>query len=97
MNVFAAMFHLFLSLSKSMIKWAKSGFKVVPYYTFWKRRLICSNCNDKLTYRCPTCGCFLWAICHLPIATCENWDKYLDKSKYEVDGKQTSIEPPFGE
>jgi hypothetical protein len=68
-------YELARSFVRAMYFWAKSGFKIVPYYTFWKRRLICKVCTQGVGHRCPVCGCFLWAICKLSSSHCKNWDE----------------------
>ncbi len=77
-------YNLAKSLAIAMFYWAKSGFKIVPYYLCWKRRLICKNCTSGVGSRCPTCGCFIWAITKLSSSRCSNWDKYLGTDKETI-------------
>jgi hypothetical protein len=54
--------------TKAMIKWGKSGLKCVDKETYIKRRSICSECVDG--WRCPHCGCMLWAKVALTTEKC---------------------------
>lgn len=76
-------YELARSFVRAMYFWAKSGFKIVPYYTFWKRRLVCKVCTQDVGHRCPVCGCFLWAICKLSSSHCKNWDIYRNMDAEE--------------
>ena len=79
-----AMYDLARSLFMSLKKWARSGFRVVDYSTYWQRKRICKICSLYST-RCPQCGCFLFAICRMSTTSCPNWDKHVksDPSKFE--------------
>lgn len=54
--------------TKAMVKWAKSGLKVVDKETYIKRRQTCSDCQPNGT--CPVCGCQLWAKVALATENC---------------------------
>ena len=56
------------NFAKAMIKWGGSGFKTVDKETYIKRRQICSACVDG--WRCPHCGCMLWAKVALTTEKC---------------------------
>ena len=73
--------HMGWSFVKAMYYWAKTGFKVVPYYVSWKRRLICKNCSEDMGHRCPTCGCFTLLLSKLASSRCTNWDKFVKMDK----------------
>ena len=58
--------------AKSMAKWGKSGFKTVSKEEYIRRRKICSDCSGG--WRCPKCGCMLWAKVALETQECEKWN-----------------------
>jgi len=58
--------------TKAMAKWAKSGLKTVSKEEYERRRLICSKCSGG--WRCPKCGCMLWAKAALATEKCEKWE-----------------------
>ena len=62
---------------RSMLRWARPGFKLVPYYQYWRRRVICRSCNANWP-RCPICGCWLWAYARLGTSECRNWTDIND-------------------
>jgi hypothetical protein len=53
---------------KAMIRWGKSGLACVSKDEYIKRRSICNNCTDG--WRCPHCGCMLWAKVALVTEKC---------------------------
>lgn len=65
--------------AKSMAKWAGSGFALVSKDEYLRRRNICNVCNGG--WRCPVCGCSLWAKAHLETQHC---DKGLWEAKVSV-------------
>lgn len=54
--------------AKSMIKWAGSGFALVDETEYLRRRSICNVCSGG--WRCPSCGCLLWAKAQLVTQNC---------------------------
>ncbi|MEN6384788.1 MAG: hypothetical protein ABFD79_06285 [Phycisphaerales bacterium] len=54
--------------TKAMIRWGKSGMACVSKDECIKRRSICSDCTDG--WRCPHCGCMLWAKIALAMERC---------------------------
>lgn len=54
--------------TRAMIKWGKSGLKCVSKEDYLARRTICSKCTDG--WRCPHCGCMLWAKIALATEKC---------------------------
>jgi len=60
-----------VSFSKAMFKWAKSGFDMVDEEEYKRRRMICNECHGG--WRCPKCGCLLWAKAALKTEECEKW------------------------
>ena len=65
------MFQMAESFAKAMFKWGKSGLKCVDKTEYIRRRTICSECIDG--WRCPKCGCALWAKVALVTEECEKW------------------------
>lgn len=59
------------SFVKAMSKWAGSGFATVSEDEYKRRRSICNDCHGG--WRCPKCGCMLWAKAALKTETCEKW------------------------
>jgi len=45
--------------AKAMLRWSGKGFSCVSKEEYVRRRTICSECTDG--WRCPHCGCMLWA------------------------------------
>ncbi len=82
--IWIAWYQLAKKFVTAMYYWAKGGFKVVPHYVWWKRRLICKYCTNGVGHRCPTCGCFMTCIAHLSTSHCSNWDKFLDQPKDSI-------------
>jgi len=60
------------SFTKAMTKWAASGFEVVDEAEYIRRRQICNACHGG--WRCPKCGCMLWAKAALATEKCEKWE-----------------------
>lgn len=58
--------------TKAMVRWAKSGFDIVSQEEYIRRRQICAACSDG--WRCPKCGCMLWAKVALKTEQCKKWD-----------------------
>lgn len=58
---------------KAMFRWGKSGLACVSKDEYVRRRSICSECTDG--WRCPHCGCMLWAKVALATEKCpeEKW------------------------
>lgn len=56
------------SFTKAMVRWGKSGLKCVDKAEYIRRRTICSDCVDG--WRCPHCGCMLWAKAALGTEHC---------------------------
>ena len=56
------------SFAKAMLKWGKSGLKCVSKDEYVKRRTICAECTT--SWRCPYCGCMLWAKVALATEKC---------------------------
>lgn len=81
------------SLARAMFFWGRSGFKIVPYYTCWKRRFICHLCTGGVGKRCPVCGCFLVAITKLASSHCANWNQYLEAPTYQIVQEAGWIQP----
>jgi len=54
--------------TKAMVKWAGKGFKTVSKDEYIKRRKICTDCAGG--WRCPHCGCQIWAKAALITETC---------------------------
>ena len=54
--------------AKAMVKWGKSGLKTVDKAEYTRRRSICSDCSGG--WRCPHCGCVIWAKAALATETC---------------------------
>ena len=54
--------------AKAMIRWSGKGFACVSKDEYIKRRSICSDCTDG--WRCPHCGCMLWAKVALATEKC---------------------------
>lgn len=59
------------SFGRAMVKWASSGFEIVSEEEYKRRRMICNNCHGG--WRCPKCGCMLWAKAALKTEECEKW------------------------
>jgi hypothetical protein len=53
---------------RAMIRWGKSGLACVTKDEYIRRRSICSECTDG--WRCPHCGCMLWAKVALTTEKC---------------------------
>ena len=47
------------TFGRAMAGWAKSGFKLVSKVEYFKRRLICAKCEERVKGRCSKCGCNL--------------------------------------
>lgn len=60
------------SFAKAMTKWAGSGFKLVEQDEYVRRRTICNTCGSG--WRCPKCGCMLWAKAAIKTEECEKWN-----------------------
>lgn len=58
--------------AKAMRKWSKEGFATVTKDEYTRRRQICNACSGG--WRCPRCGCMLWAKAALKSESCEKWD-----------------------
>lgn len=54
--------------AKAMIRWSGKGFACVSKDEYIKRRSICSECTGG--WRCPHCGCMLWAKIALATEKC---------------------------
>ena len=54
--------------AKAMLRWGKSGLACVSKEEYVRRRSICSECTDG--WRCPHCGCMLWAKVALATEKC---------------------------
>jgi hypothetical protein len=54
--------------AKAMIRWSGSGFACVSKDEYIRRRSICNDCTDG--WRCPHCGCMLWAKVALATEKC---------------------------
>ena len=67
---------------KAMFEWFMSGCRLVEYYTYWRRRLICRACSQGWV-RCPICGCWLFAYCRLFTSHCANWLADPPKNGYQ--------------
>jgi hypothetical protein len=61
------------SFTKAMVKWTGSGFALVSQDEYLRRRIICNTCSGG--WRCPKCGCMLWAKAALETETCEKWSE----------------------
>lgn len=55
--------------TKAMFRWGKSGFACVSEDEYIRRRSICSECTPQ-GWRCPHCGCMLWAKVALATEKC---------------------------
>jgi hypothetical protein len=54
--------------AKAMLRWGKSGMACVSKDEYILRRSICNECTD--SWRCPHCGCMLWAKVALATEKC---------------------------
>lgn len=54
--------------AKAMLRWSGKGFACVSKDEYIKRRSICSECTNG--WRCPHCGCMLWAKVALATEKC---------------------------
>jgi hypothetical protein len=64
--------------ARAMLKWAKSGCKLVSNEEYVRRRQICNECYGG--WKCPKCGCQLWAYVALQTVNCEKWIKEHPKA-----------------
>ncbi|HAL45509.1 MAG: hypothetical protein A2Y12_08865 [Planctomycetes bacterium GWF2_42_9] len=55
--------------TQAMVKWGASGLKCVDKDEYVRRRSICSECTPQ-GWRCPHCGCMLWAKVALATERC---------------------------
>ena len=60
-----------IHFGRAMDKWRRSKFKLVSKEEYIQRRLICTECNGG--WRCPRCGCQIWAKAALFTESCEKW------------------------
>jgi hypothetical protein len=65
--------------AKAMSRWAKKGCKIVSKEEYQRRRLICNECAGG--WRCPKCGCMLWAKAALLTETCDKWKVQMGKNE----------------
>jgi hypothetical protein len=54
---------------KSMVRWADSGFEFITKNDYLIRRCICETCAGG--FRCPDCGCLIWAKAALKSEICK--------------------------
>ncbi|MCE5341308.1 MAG: hypothetical protein LLF92_09325 [Planctomycetaceae bacterium] len=54
--------------TKAMLRWSKSSLACVFKEEYVRRRTICSECTNG--WRCPHCGCMLWAKVALVTEKC---------------------------
>ena len=67
--------------ASAMIRWAKSGLKTVDKTEYVRRRTICSECSGG--WRCPHCGCGLFAKVALSTETCPE-ERWGEKKKVDT-------------
>jgi hypothetical protein len=63
---------MLVHFTKAMIRWTKKGLKTVSKEEYLRRRNLCVLCSGG--WRCPRCGCMLWAKAALVSEKCEHWE-----------------------